>query len=83
LALKNPPLDSDGPLFLGSILVKKISLLMVTMLLFLVLFWSYSSWPSFLGFILFKNLLKTPQNSKELKAFGFLNPYNLKFKKTI
>jgi hypothetical protein len=47
---------------------------MVTVLLFLVLFWSYSPWPSFLGFILFNFFPKTPQNSKELKAFGFLNP---------
>jgi hypothetical protein len=55
-------------------LVKKIFLMMLTMLLFLVLFWSYSPWPSFLGFILFKDLLKTPLNSKGLEAFEISKP---------
>lgn len=67
LALENPPLDSDGPLFLGSILVKKIFLLMMTVLLFLILFWSYSLLFLVLFCLkIFWKPLKTQKNSKPL-----------------
>jgi hypothetical protein len=70
LVLKNPPLDSDGPLFLSSTLVKTSSS-WCDGAPFLGFVWSYSPWPSFLGFILFKNLLRTPQHQKNLKPLDF------------